>query len=398
MLAGVRVTVIEDDSVEQLIKKTARTDSKLRKKQRIKRINKSSLKERNVIKKILSIMLNTFFVTIIILALMLCFSCIVARASGTVPTFVGYSLMRISSESMEASGFYVGDNIVVKAVDTDTLRVGDNIAFYVYEESYSTFDLSSSTKLELADCEIKYNLTISNFFGFQSKEIKQAADSKCMIVFHQIVGIYEDNNGEYWFETKGTSSGGIDVYRTNEAYVVGIYDGSAFASMIASILNSLTNNFNFILLILIPFLLFCLIIVLSFAKDFRNAKLELDVVNGKRKLNDEKCIKNNIGYSMDIKTKYQVLAHASDKDKREYLALLWKGGSAPVSIQKYIIKKQLYLSSEKKFSALKEECKNQYDSGKDIDEITAYYLKEKERILKEQGEKEKRIRNLRKEV
>lgn len=386
------VTIIEDDSVERAIKKVAKKlDSKYSKK---RKINEWFLKEFTGVKKCLSIVLNILFIVIIIFTSLLCFSCIVSRVNGAVPTFAGYSLMHISSGSMTESGFNVGDNIVVRAVDTNTLRIGDNIAFYVYEESYSSFDLSSSKRLELEDVNAKTNLTISNFFGFQSDEIKRAAKSNSMIVFHQIVGIYEDENGERWFETKGTSNSGIDNWRTNQAYVIGIHDNSAFANMIASILNSLTNNFNFILLILIPFLIFALLIVFSFAKDLQRAKLELDVVEEKRKLTDEICVKNGIGYSMDTKTKYKVLAQASDEEKQEYLSLLWKDGKAPTSIRKYVIKKQIYLSEMKKLLALNRECEKKFHEGENPNKIAEHYIKEKKKILKEQEIKEKRIRSL----
>ena len=95
---------------------------------------------------------------------------------------------------------------MVKAVDTSTLREGDIIAFYVYSDSYSEFDSENTTKLDLEDTKTKSNITIGNFFGFQSNEIKEAANAGSMIVFHEIVGIYEDSNGERWFETKGSSN------------------------------------------------------------------------------------------------------------------------------------------------------------------------------------------------
>ena len=49
---------------------------------------------------------------------------------------------------MTKSGFYIGDNIVVRAVDTKTLKVGDKIAFYVYAASYRTFNVKNCEKIE----------------------------------------------------------------------------------------------------------------------------------------------------------------------------------------------------------------------------------------------------------
>lgn len=389
-------STIEDYSVERKIKKVAkRLNSKYSKK---RKVNEKLLKENTGVKKAFSIVLNVFFVAIIIFASLLCISCIVSRVNGTVPTFAGYSLMRISSGSMEESGFDVGENIVVKSVDVDTLRVGDNIAFYVYKDSFSTFDRETSTKLNLDDTKTKSDVTFSNFFGFQSKEIKQAAKAGSMIVFHQISAIYEDQNGQRWFETRGTSNAGVDNFMTNEAYVIGIHNNSAFARGLAVLLNSLTNNTNFILLILIPFAIFTVLIVLSFAKDIQRAKLELDVVEEKRKLTDEICVKNGIGFSMDKKTKYKVLAQADEGEKQTYISLLWKDGTAPTSIKKYYLRKRILLSGMEKLLDLNRECEKRLKDGEKPEKVAKYYLAEKEKITKEQKAKEKRMKNIRRRI
>ena len=386
------VTIIEDDSVKRAIHKTAlKLGSKYSKK---RKINEKFLVEFAGAKKFFVVLLNVFLVLIICISSMLLVSSIVSRASGTIPTFAGFSLLRVSSESMQASGFDVGDNIVVKSVDTNTLRVGDNIAFYVYPESYKSFYDQSVTKLSLDKKDAEYKLTLANFFGFQSKEIVQASKAKSMLVFHQIVNIYEDENGNRWFETKGTSNTGIDNWKINEDYVVGIYDSSAFARFLAYILTSLTSNFNFILLILIPFLIFTILLVISLLKDIQRAKLELDVVEEKRKLTDEICVKYGIGYSMDTKTKYKVLAQASDEDKKLYLSLLWKDGSAPNSIKKYIIRKQLYLSGMEELLNLNRTCETMFKNGEKPSNIAKFYIEKKKEILKEQKQKEKELKQI----
>lgn len=390
------VSTKEDFSVERKIKKVAkRLNSKYSKK---RKVNEKLLKEHTGVKKVFLVLLNIFFVVLIILASLLCISCIVSRVNGTVPTFAGYSLMRISSGSMEESGFDVGDNIVVKAVDVNTLRVGDNIAFYVYKDSYSTFNRETSTKLNLDNTKIKYDINFLNFFGFPSKEIKQAVKADSTIVFHQISAIYQDQNGQKWFETKGTSNVGVDNWMTNEAYVVGIHNNSAFAKGLVVLLNYLTKNTNFLLLVLIPFAIFTVLIIFSFAKDIQRAKLELDVVEEKRKLTDEICVKNGIGFSMDKKTKYKVLAQAGDDEKEKYISLLWKDGTAPTSIKKYYIRKKIFLSGMKKLLNLNRKCEKMLKDGEKAENVAKYYLYEKEKILQEQKTKETRIKNIRRKL
>ena len=387
------VKIVEDDSAEKAIKRVAnKLDAKYSKK---RKINEWFLREWTGAKKVLLSILNCFLVLLIIFACMLCFSTIVSRVNNTVPTFAGFSLMRVSSDSMVASGFDVGENVVVKAVKTDTLKPGDVIAFYVYSPSYVEFDLNNVTRVETTSDKTKSNVNISNFFGFTTDEIKQASNSGCRIVFHEVYAVYEDESGERWFETKGSSNAGIDPFRTNEKYVLGVYDGSGFANAVAGVLNALTNNWVLLLLVLIPFAIFAVILILAFLKDFQKAKLELDVVEEKRKLTDPICVKNQIGYSMDTKTKYKVLAQASEENKKEYLSLLWKDGSAPNSVKKYVFRKSIYLSGVKKLLELNRKCEKMFKDKVEPEKIAEYYITEKEKIQEEQQKKEQRVNKLR---
>ena len=55
---------------------------------------------------------------------------------------MGCTNMVVATKSMEKSGYYVGDAIVIRYVKTETLNVNDKIAFYVYPHSYRAFDES----------------------------------------------------------------------------------------------------------------------------------------------------------------------------------------------------------------------------------------------------------------
>ena len=59
-----------------------------------------------------------------------------SKVQKVCPSVAGYSLMQVVSGSMVKSGFNKGDNIVIRSVDTDTLKRDDKIAFYVYYKSY----------------------------------------------------------------------------------------------------------------------------------------------------------------------------------------------------------------------------------------------------------------------
>ncbi len=387
------VSIVQDDSVMRAIQKTAKKlNAKYTKKRKIYDV---FLKENFGLKKTVSILLNVFMIFVIVLCALICFSAIVCRANGTVPSFAGYSILQIASGSMEASGFEVGDSIVVKSVNTDTLRTGDLIAFYVYQESSSSFDESSATKLELDPTKTKSNLTLANFFGFQTTELKTASSAGSTLIFHEIVGIYEDSNGERWFQTKGSSNIGVDNWMINENYVVGVYDNSAGAQFVAGFIGALTNDGFLLSMVMIPFLIFAVFLCLMFARDIQRARLELDVVEEKRKLTDDICVKLNIGHHMNTKTKYKVLAQASDDEKAEYVKLLWKDGTAPNSVKKYVTRKEIHLSGTRKLLNLNRECEKMFEEKKDPNKIAEYYLQEKEKIENEQREREERIKKIR---
>ena len=96
---------------------------------------------------------------------------------------------------------------------------------------------------------------------------------------------------------------------------VGIYTDSSIGNIVSALTQMMRSTLGFIMILLVPVSLLVLSLVHSFAKDLQLSLLELDVVEEKRKLTDEVCIKNKIGYRMDKKTKYKVLCQASEDEK-----------------------------------------------------------------------------------
>ena len=254
---------------------------------------------------------------------------------------------------MVASGHNIGDNIVIRAVETDTLKPGDKIVFYCYTPINKTFDINSCSVVpesEIGDLKYK-KITFSSMLGLQSNEIKLAGKANSTLVFHHIKAVYVDSSGQRWFSTYGSSNNQDDVALMgyiNENLVVGVYINTPFARFMASLTKGMSSTAGIIVLF-VPIILMAMILVYECIKDIQRAKLEYDCVEEKRKITDPICVKYQVGYNMDTKTKYKILAQATEDQKIEYLSYLWKDGSTPNGIKKYLLRKNCCLEAIKNF-------------------------------------------------
>ena len=377
MIKNLNIIEYEDPSLKNLLKKTADQLHKKYNKQR--KINKKYLKQKNGLQKAISIFLDVFCTVLFLIGFVVCFSIINATVNGYMPNFAGYSNLIVSSKSMEASGFNVGDVVIVHSVDTDTLNVNDKISFYDYPRSYQNFEVDKCENISNQSNKTKYTLTFKQLFGFQTEEIKMANNSNSNIIFHHISAIYQDQNGERWFKTYGSSNGGDDGWWINEKYVVGIQDESGFAKCVVELVEFASKPYG-VIVIGIPAIILIFSLVLSILKNIQIAKLELDCVEEKRKITDDICVKNNVGFQMSKKVKYKILAQATDDDIKEYIQLLWQNGSAPNSIKKYYLRKNLLVSANQKLLKLNRECEKMFKRNIDPNKIAKHYLAEKSKI------------------
>ena len=132
----------------------------------------------------------------------------------------------------------------------------------------------------------------------------------------------------------------------------------------------------------------------SCIKDVQRAMLELDVVEEKRKLTDEICVQNDVGYEMDYETKFKVLACAPDDQKMEYISLLWRDGTAPNNIKKYYLRKEINLQSIEKLRDVNRECERMFKDNVSMTKIAKYYQTERAKIEKEQEAYKKTLKEL----
>lgn len=90
---------------------------------------KQNKKKKSVFMKIVSIFLDILIVPIIVLAFICTIITFSAKANNKVPQIFGKSIVTVLSDSMEPE-YMVGDVLIIKKVDVESLKIGDNIAFY----------------------------------------------------------------------------------------------------------------------------------------------------------------------------------------------------------------------------------------------------------------------------
>lgn len=385
------VNIVNDNSVERKIEETAQ---KLKNKYNNKRnINEKLLKKpSNTPRKIIGVIFDVVVTMVVVFCSVIFFSAINCRLSHVVPSFAGYSSLNIVSDSMEGSGFRVGQTVIVKKVAPKTLKRGNVIAFYNYEKSSNNFNINEAENISDPIGGIEYPLDLQSFFGVQNAAIREAGRENSQVLFHEIVEIYDVGNTRY-FKTKGTSNDYVDPFYVNENLVIGVYTNSSGSAFVSGILSIFNKPFVTALFILVPLLLIGVVICIELLRDIEISKLCLDVVEEKRKLTDPICLKNHVGYFLSSKDKYKVLVQAKDEEKDEYVKLLWRPNTVPQNIRKYCLKKKVYLRSYKRLLEVNRECERRLKAGESESKVAEYYAKEKEIAQNRQLEFERRFRN-----
>jgi len=370
-----------------------------------------SLAKKLKIKKGLSIASTVIVGVLSVFCIMLTTSNIFCTSYGTCPSIAGYSSLKVKTGSMSAknitidgqtfeSNLPIGENIVVRSVDTATLKVGDRIAFYVYDNNRKQFNFVKKERISIPqDTTTKYKLSFMQFFGFQSSEIREASSADgTKLVIHHITDIFRDENGKLWFNTQGSSNASKDNWFISEEMVVGIYCNTGLSAFISIMTWFTSTTPGFVTVIIVPFILVMFLIVTSFIRDIRLGFVVVDVIEERIKLTDEICVKNNIGFRMNKKEKLKVLVQANDEEKSEYVSLLWKPNEIPVAIKKYALRKKILLAPIKKMLDLNRDCQEMYKRGEDSQKIAKYYLKERKKIDRQQEKVDERVKNIKKHL
>lgn len=221
--------------------------------------NLSKKKEKWTPKRILNLVLDIVLFPILIFATCFSLSLIITKITKGVPMVFGYAMITVVSGSMRDAGFEVGDKAFIKQTDACELKVGDYIAFFDY-----------------VDPAHPRPATIAN------GEKPTSNPRKNRIVFHEIIKIETDANGDLWFRTKGTNNASADYNVIYQDYVIGkhVDDGKGIVKFFKFV-NSTTG---IVLLVVVP----CTIIL--FRDCYELMTMVFEYSDEKKKIKREKEI------------------------------------------------------------------------------------------------------------
>ncbi len=240
------------------------------------------------------------FFVIVLIASILMFK---AKINNEVPSLFGYSAVKILSGSMEQN-YHEGQVVMVKKVDTSTLKIGDVIAFYDYmDPNVDTGDLVDNMGKQT------YNLqtNLGEFLGSGATEAQKKVASYSKVILHRIANIStpsnpnDENYGKLFFQTKGDANDLADEHWIMEDYVVGILINDN--SVIGNFFSFCTSTAGIIILIIIP----CVALT---------AILVINVINEIKKYKEAKLLEQK---NIDEKTKIINEVMKSDVDKEKVL-------------------------------------------------------------------------------
>ena len=183
-------------------------------------------------KKALRIIKNIFTGLMVVLAIvMMLFTMVSIIFNSTDKSILGYKAYIVLSDSMSKTDFDAGDLIIVKQVDTSTLKEGDIIAY-----------------------------------------ISQNSESYGEVITHKIRSLTNTNNNEPGFITYGTTTDTNDSTIVTYPYVLGKY--TFHIPKLGTFFNYLKTTPGYITCILIPFLTLIIIEIINSIHLFNKYKLE----------------------------------------------------------------------------------------------------------------------------
>lgn len=273
------------------------------------------MKEKSKTGKVLNIISNVFFCLVMVLLIIFMVYGFGNLSQNKVPSFFGQSYVRVMSNSMSTpaykdgeqitDGFEKNDIVVLKKMNVSKIEVGDIIAFYncnVFPADFSGSDTINDFK---TNSNIPEDLDTAN----------------TAIIFHQVINIEVDSNGNIWFQTQGTSNASPDRY-TRADYVVGVYTDSGLAGF----LEFISSSTGIIVLVVIPSCVVLLMLLLNIIqivdkmiKDKkeeearRQALLQASMAGGEQQQADTQA--NTIGLSDTSMKVFQ--AQLAEMDKAE---------------------------------------------------------------------------------
>lgn len=269
--------------------------------------------------KYISVTVDIFIYPILLLAVFTSFIMINAKRDNEIYSFFGYSIVKILSGSMVADGFNKDDLVILHREDTDTLWVGDNIAFYQY---WDTADPRENQLEEITDLNNLPEITSEeSVCGTKTK--KDASKAGKRIIFHKIKAVYQAADGTRFFQTYGVSNSYIDSVLIREDFVLG--KGVHTPKTLMNIFSFCSSSKGMIILVIIPLSVLIFLQLLEIFEIINLLLIEKKVLNLEIRYNSKITYDQDIGGDMRFSDQAYFYDIVPLEDKTEVKNFLWGG-------------------------------------------------------------------------
>lgn len=312
----------KDDAVDVKLDKT---DKKLKK----------QYKKKFSIYALLGKIGDVLLIPIMIVALISSISMLASRSQNKPTSVMGRSLVTVLTTSMTKGGFERYDTVLTEKVKGKNVEVGDILAFYDYNGGKV-----NKTKLERVEYYIKCSgvgtpehseeniETLIDREKIKTKEVafektvKNAQEAKSRVLFHRVIAVYVDENGIYYFQTKGDSNATTDGDNLiRQDFIVGRYVNTPRA--VRDIIKFCASTFGMIVLVCIPLSLQVLLQCLSLIEQLGIINNEKALLKGKASFKDDEFRKDFDGNLMELYNKVYYLYLMPKEDRHFVKQCMW---------------------------------------------------------------------------
>ncbi len=280
---------------------------------------------------------DILFIPIIIISLFSSVAMLVQKRQNKPTSFFGYSLVNILSSSMKSQGFLKGDTVITKSAGVETIELGDIIAFYNYRDpidnnttknlciKYQTSGTERSTEdpfvveFQLDPIQGVQIDSVEKQERSNEKSVKDAQKAKSSVYFHQVVGIYVDDYGNVFYQTKGSSNNYLDNFIRSD-FVVGEYVNTP--RFVRDTMSFCSSSMGMIILVCIPLSILVLMQCFSLIKQIETMNMEKQLILGKRHFTEKEVLEALNGNEMETHNKvllYYMTAIPEREDVKEYM-------------------------------------------------------------------------------
>ena len=281
------------------------------------------MKNKSTISKIGSAVSTIIFVVLIVLLVFAVFANL-NKKENQISGIFGYSFAVVQSGSMLDAGFEVGDLVVIKETNTDTLKKDDIIVFYSYKDIADSVVLGSLTKITNQIDEGVYQDFFYDTSHLNRHTVEDAMNAGSMLVFHRVIDIYVDEYGTRFFETKGDSNSIADTTFIREDFVCAKYLNSS--PFVQSVLQFVTSPAGLAIVVVVPVALTLIFQVASFFGEVKGAKIASSLLARKARLKDVDLSKIKLTDFLSDPEKVYLYDIAHPEDKLNLAIVLWEEG------------------------------------------------------------------------